>query len=67
VPLARSKTLLRKIPMRLHALDRCGHLPMLEQPGAFNQIVADFLRAALAAPAPPRRRGVMFTTGRAWS
>jgi pimeloyl-ACP methyl ester carboxylesterase len=53
VPLARSKGLLRKIPhARLHALDRCGHLPMLEQPAAFNQIVAEFLRAALAAPRP---------------
>ena len=53
VPLARSKALLRKIPhARLHALDRCGHLPMLEQPTAFNQIIAEFLRVALAAPRP---------------
>src|SRR6516225_3391667 len=53
VPLARSAGLLRKIPhARLHALDRCGHLPMLEQPAAFNQVVADFLRAAWAAPRP---------------
>jgi pimeloyl-ACP methyl ester carboxylesterase len=53
VPLARSKGLLRKIPhARLHELDRCGHLPMLEQPGASNQVVADFLRAVLAAPRP---------------
>ena len=38
--------------IRLHTLDRCGHLPMLEQPAAINQVLAEFLRAALAAPRP---------------
>jgi pimeloyl-ACP methyl ester carboxylesterase len=53
VPLARAQGLLRGIPhARLHALDGCGHLPMLEQPGAFNRVVAEFLRTALAAPRP---------------
>jgi pimeloyl-ACP methyl ester carboxylesterase len=53
VPLARSARLLRHIPhARLHVLDRCGHLPMLEQPAAFNHVVSEFLRAALAAPRP---------------
>ncbi|HKA29363.1 MAG TPA: alpha/beta fold hydrolase [Candidatus Binatia bacterium] len=51
VPLRRSRTLLRRIPhARLHVLERCGHLPMLEQPGAFNRVVAEFLRTASAAP-----------------
>ena len=53
VPLARAQGLLRGIPhARLQALDGCGHLPMLEQPGAFNRVVAEFLRTALAAPRP---------------
>ena len=51
VPLRRSAEILRRIPhARLQVLERCGHLPMLEQPGAFNTVVAEFLRAALAAP-----------------
>lgn len=51
VPLRRSAEILRRIPhARLQVLERCGHLPMLEQPGAFNTAVAEFLRAALAAP-----------------
>jgi pimeloyl-ACP methyl ester carboxylesterase len=51
VPLRRSQSLLRRIPhARLQVLERCGHLPMLEQPGAFDGVVTEFLRAALAAP-----------------
>jgi pimeloyl-ACP methyl ester carboxylesterase len=47
---------MRRIPhARLQVLERCGHLPMLEQPGAFNGAVGEFLRVALAAPR--RRRG----------
>jgi pimeloyl-ACP methyl ester carboxylesterase len=53
VPLKRSERLLRRLPhARLHVLERCGHLPMLEQPAAFNRAVDGFLRAALAAPFP---------------
>lgn len=57
VPLRRSVEVLRRIPhARLQVLERCGHLPMLEQPGAFNTVVAEFLRAALAAPRGRRGR-----------
>ncbi len=53
VPLRRSERLLRRLPQaRLHVLERCGHLPMLEQPTAFNRAVAGFLRVALDAPFP---------------
>jgi pimeloyl-ACP methyl ester carboxylesterase len=61
VPLRRSAEILRRIPhARLQVLERCGHLPMLEQPGAFNTVVGEFLRAALAAPRarPGRLAGV---------
>ncbi len=58
VPLKRSERLLRRIPhARLHVLERCGHLPMLEQPAAFNRAVAGFLREALEAPFPFDRPG----------
>jgi pimeloyl-ACP methyl ester carboxylesterase len=58
VPLARSNRLLRRLPQaRLHVLEQCGHLPMLEQPGAFNRAVDGFLREALTAPHPFDRRG----------
>ncbi|HJW70350.1 MAG TPA: alpha/beta fold hydrolase [Candidatus Binatia bacterium] len=57
VPLRRSQELMRRIPhARLQVLERCGHLPMLEQPGAFNGAVGEFLRVALAAPRPTRGR-----------
>ena len=29
---------------RCVTIDRCGHLPYIEHPGRFNQLVADFLR-----------------------
>ncbi|HZU75572.1 MAG TPA: alpha/beta fold hydrolase, partial [Dehalococcoidia bacterium] len=28
---------------RVHVLDRCGHMPPLEQPAEFNRLVAEFL------------------------
>jgi 3-oxoadipate enol-lactonase len=58
VPLARSERLLRRLPQaRLHVLERCGHLPMLEQPAAFNRAAEGFLREALEAPFPFDRHG----------
>jgi pimeloyl-ACP methyl ester carboxylesterase len=52
-----SRRLLREVPhARLAVLERCGHLPMLEQPEPFNRAVADFLRAVEAAPLPRARR-----------
>jgi pimeloyl-ACP methyl ester carboxylesterase len=36
---------------RLIELDRCGHLPMLEQPERFNEAVAEFLATATIVPA----------------
>jgi len=57
VALAGSRRLLRALPhARLAVLDRCGHLPMLEQSERFNRAVDDFLRAVDAAPLP-RARG----------
>ena len=29
---------------RVHLFDRCGHIPMLEHPEKFNQLLADFLQ-----------------------
>lgn len=58
VPLKRSERLLRRLPhARLHVLDQCGHLPMLEQPAAFNRAVEGFLNEALKAPFPFDRHG----------
>jgi pimeloyl-ACP methyl ester carboxylesterase len=58
VPLRRSERLLRRLPQaRLHVLERCGHLPMLEQPTAFNRAMRGFLRIALADPYPFDRHG----------
>lgn len=51
VPLARSAPLLAGIPhATLHVLERCGHLPMLEQPAAFVRLLDAYL-ATLAAHA----------------
>jgi len=51
VGLGGSARLVRAIPhARLAVIDACGHLPMLERPVEFNRLVADFLRAADAAP-----------------
>lgn len=58
VPVRRSERLLRGLPhARLHVLERCGHLPMLEQPTAFNRAMAGFLRVALDEPYPFDRHG----------
>ncbi len=54
VRLARSTVLQQQIPhARLAVFDRCGHMPMLEQPTEFNRAVADFLTAVMAAPRVP--------------
>lgn len=51
VPLQRSAALLHRLPhARLHVLERCGHLPMLEQPAAFNRVLSEFLRDAKVRP-----------------
>jgi pimeloyl-ACP methyl ester carboxylesterase len=51
VALSGSRRLTRAVPhARLAVLERCGHIPMLEQPEQFNRLVADFLRSAEAAP-----------------
>jgi pimeloyl-ACP methyl ester carboxylesterase len=58
VPLSRSRRLLRRLPhARLHVIEQCGHLPMLEQPAAFNRTVDGFLRQALDEPFPFDRHG----------
>ncbi len=57
VALSGSRRVVRQVPhARLVVFDRCGHLPMLEQPKRFNDTVADFLRAVAAAPLPGARR-----------
>ena len=58
VPLRRSERLLRRLPQaRLHVLERCGHLPMLEQPTVFHRAMRGFLRVALDEPFPFDRPG----------
>ncbi|MCW5890132.1 MAG: alpha/beta fold hydrolase [bacterium] len=53
VPMARSTPLLTRIPhATLHVLERCGHLPMLEQPAAFVRLLDVYL-GTLAAHAGP--------------
>ena len=57
VSLSGSRRVLRALPhARLAVLERCGHLPMLEQPQPFNRAVADFLRTVEAAPLARARR-----------
>jgi pimeloyl-ACP methyl ester carboxylesterase len=54
VGLARSQQIMRHVRhARLTVFDRCGHLPMLECPDAFNTELAEFLRAVEAAPRVP--------------
>ena len=56
VALSGSRRVMRAVPhARLAVLDRCGHLPMLEQSEAFNRAVAEVLRAVEAAPLPGAR------------
>lgn len=58
VPVRRGDRLLRRLPhARLHVIERCGHLPMLEQPAAFNRAMRGFLRVALDEPFPFDRHG----------
>ncbi len=53
VALSGSQRLMRSVPhARLAVLERCGHMPMVEQPDLFNRAVADFLRSVEAAPLP---------------
>jgi len=57
IALSGSRRLLREVKhARLAVIDRCGHLPMLEQPERFNAALADFLRAVDAAPLSAARR-----------
>jgi 2-hydroxymuconate-semialdehyde hydrolase len=54
VALSASRRLVQAVPhAHLVVLERCGHLPMIEQPGRFNRAVAEFLRTVDAVP----RRG----------
>ena len=54
---AASQRLLRNVPQaRLAMLERSGHLPMVEQPDAFNRLMTEFLAAVDAAPRPRIRR-----------
>lgn len=47
ISVRRGQRLVSQLPnARLIELERCGHLPMLEQPEHFNQAVADFLATA---------------------
>jgi pimeloyl-ACP methyl ester carboxylesterase len=46
IPLSAGQRYQRAIPgARLQVLDRCGHLPDMEQPATFVQVVLDFLTA----------------------
>lgn len=56
VALSGSRRVTQAVPhARLAVLERCGHIPMLEQPEQFNRLVADFLCRAEAAPLLARR------------
>jgi pimeloyl-ACP methyl ester carboxylesterase len=56
-PPAGGQRLLAAVPhARLVTLERCGHLPMLEQPRRFNEALTEFLRQVDAAPRPGARR-----------
>ncbi len=57
LPLWNSRWFLRAVPhARFVALERCGHLPMLEHASHFNRLMAEFLCAVAAAPLPGARR-----------
>jgi 4,5:9,10-diseco-3-hydroxy-5,9,17-trioxoandrosta-1(10),2-diene-4-oate hydrolase len=47
IPLAHGETAVESIPdAELVVLEACGHMPMVEQRGAFNEIVREFLAPA---------------------
>jgi 2-hydroxymuconate-semialdehyde hydrolase len=51
IGLSASRRLVDAVPhAHLVVLERCGHLPMIEQPERFNRALADFLRAVDAVP-----------------
>jgi pimeloyl-ACP methyl ester carboxylesterase len=53
VALSGSRRVMRQVPhARIVVLERCGHVPMLEQASRFNAVVSDFLRWLDAAPLP---------------
>lgn len=44
LPVAHADTAVKGFSnVRVHIFDSCGHLPMLEYPSDFNQLVLDFL------------------------
>jgi pimeloyl-ACP methyl ester carboxylesterase len=46
-PLPHGEALRTMLPRaRLHVIDRCGHLPMVEKPETFNRLLYDFLVGA---------------------
>jgi pimeloyl-ACP methyl ester carboxylesterase len=46
IPLGAGQLYQRTIPgAKIQVLDRCGHMPEMEQPAAFVQVVLDFLKA----------------------
>lgn len=54
IPLAEAKTMQAGVKgARLAVLPRAGHLPNLEAPEAFNQLLSGFFAAATAPPARP--------------
>ncbi len=45
IPLEHAEAALRRLPnARLEVIDACGHIPMFDQPEAFNRIVSEFLQ-----------------------
>jgi 2-hydroxymuconate-semialdehyde hydrolase len=45
LPLAHGELAAGLMPnARLAVIDRCGHIPMFEQPEIFNRLVLDFLK-----------------------
>lgn len=58
-PLATAEEFARLMPnARLHILEECGHVPMVEQPHAFELLLAEFLEGldakSATAGVPPR-------------
>lgn len=45
IPLAHGERYASRIPgARLEVIDKCGHLPMIEQPDKVQELVTSFLR-----------------------